>query len=193
MKADGIRLDAGARAAPKLSLPRSTFEVPTTVGARTRRVRSHIRWPVESRPTSSRRRVCGTLRAFCPASVSVARITPLRTRRSALRRSMACKLAGEEVHSSACPAVTPHRLPISNNTARAQRPPDLDSGQKLALLNYWHASQSPPLRMASMLQASFCSSVKAGLGAFGVPVMPRISFTTSEVAFSMLEALRVRR
>ena len=49
---------------------------------------------------------------------------------------------------------------------------------------YWQASQVPPLRMASMEHAFFSSAVYSFFSAFG-------AFST--VAFSMLEAPRVRR
>ena len=49
---------------------------------------------------------------------------------------------------------------------------------------YWQASQVPPLRIASIEQAFFSSAVYSFFAAFG-------AFST--VAFSMLEAPRVRR
>ncbi len=49
---------------------------------------------------------------------------------------------------------------------------------------YWQASQVPPLRMASMEHAFFSSAVYSFFSALG---------TFSTVAFSMLEAPRVRR
>ena len=60
---------------------------------------------------------------------------------------------------------------------------------------HWHASHSSPRILASNEQAIFSASVYCFLaelsgegGARAWPVMPRISFCTSAVAFSMLEA-----
>jgi hypothetical protein len=55
---------------------------------------------------------------------------------------------------------------------------------ELDIPTYWQASQVPPLRMASMEQAFFSSAVYSFFSALG-------AFST--VAFSMLEAPRVRR
>ena len=49
---------------------------------------------------------------------------------------------------------------------------------------YWQASQVPPLRMASIEHAFFSSAVNSFFAGFGA---------LSTVAFSMLEAPRVRR
>ncbi len=53
--------------------------------------------------------------------------------------------------------------------------------------SYWQDSQMPPLRMASMEHAFFSASVYVGLSVFS----GFVAFST--VAFSMLEAPRVRR
>jgi len=66
------------------------------------------------------------------------------------------------------------------------------SGPAVIELIYWHDSHSSPLRMASMEQAFFSSSVKARFS-WSARRAGRTSFLTATVAFSMLEAPRVRR
>ncbi len=83
------------------------------------------------------------------------------------------------------------RLGLDNGGKQEGRPcgrPFMTSDtlcSELDTLTYWQASQVPPLRMASMEHAFFSSAVYSFFGSdFG-------AFST--VAFSMLEAPRVRR
>ncbi len=60
-----------------------------------------------------------------------------------------------------------------------------------ALRAYWHASHSSPLRIASILQASFSSAENVFF--VETPERPLTSFFTFFVELSMLEALVERR
>ncbi len=71
--------------------------------------------------------------------------------------------------------------------------PDLSDPSDAEESPHWHASHSPPLRMASIEQASFSSALNCLAPAVWLMTELRISFWNSAVLFSMFEALRVRR
>ncbi len=94
----------------------------------------------------------------------------------------------------------PERLAgeLFNSLVRLPTPasdgPALSDPSDLGKFPHWHASHSPPLRMASIEQAIFSSALNSRLApTVWLMTELRISFWNSAVLFSMFEALRVRR